>query len=77
MTTPDATVADALARIRNRATLVAAARLGLSERRAKLRLPGGDLFIDWRDDDHVAMTGPVEFEFETRLTSLLFEGVDA
>jgi diaminopimelate epimerase len=59
------------------ATLVAAARLGLSERRAKLRLPGGDLFIDWRADDHVAMTGPVEFEFETRLTSCLFEGVDA
>jgi diaminopimelate epimerase len=59
------------------ATLVAAARLGLSERRARLRLPGGDLFIDWREDDHVAMTGPVEFEFETRLTSRLFEGVDA
>ena len=59
------------------ATLVSCPLLGLSERRAHLRLPGGDLFIDWRDDDHVAMTGPVEFEFETRLTSRLFEGVDA
>jgi diaminopimelate epimerase len=55
------------------ATLVAAARAGLSGRRARLRLPGGDLFIDWRDDDHVMMTGPVEFEFETRLTAALFE----
>jgi diaminopimelate epimerase len=59
------------------ATLVAAARLRLSARRARLRLPGGDLLIDWRADDHVAMTGPVEFEFETRLSARLFEGVDA
>lgn len=56
------------------ATLVAAARTGLTERRAQVRLPGGDLNIDWRADDHVMMTGPVEFEFETRLTSALFEG---
>lgn len=54
------------------ATLVASARQDLTERRARLRLPGGDLFIDWRDDDHVAMTGPVEFEFETRLTAKMF-----
>jgi diaminopimelate epimerase len=59
------------------ATLVAAARTGVGDRRARLRLPGGDLFIDWRDDDHVSMTGPVEFEFETRLSSSLFEGADA
>jgi diaminopimelate epimerase len=56
------------------ATLVAAARAGVSQRRARVRLPGGDLFIAWRDDDHVAMTGPVEFEFETRLAAKLFEG---
>jgi diaminopimelate epimerase len=55
------------------ATLVAAARAGLSERRARIRLPGGDLHIAWGEDDHVMMTGPVEFEFETRLTSSLFE----
>lgn len=58
------------------ATLVAAVRAGLSERRARVRLPGGDLHIEWRGDDHVMMTGPVEFEFETRLTSRLFEGAD-
>ena len=59
------------------ATLVAAARAGLTERRARVRLPGGDLQIHWRDDDHVMMTGPVEFEFETRLTSQLFESAVA
>jgi len=59
------------------ATLVAASRAGLTERRARVRLPGGDLFIEWRADDHVMMTGPVEFEFEARLTSSLFEGAAA
>jgi diaminopimelate epimerase len=49
------------------ATLVAAARANLGDRVARLRLPGGDLTIDWRADDHVLMTGPVEFEFETML----------
>ena len=30
----------------------------------KVTLPGGELTIDWREsDDHVLMTGPVEFEF--------------
>lgn len=59
------------------ATLVAAARAGLTERKARLQLPGGDLFIDWRDDDHVLMTGPVEFEFETTLDPALFESLPA
>ncbi|MDP3553744.1 diaminopimelate epimerase [Methylocystis sp.] len=59
------------------ATLVAAARAGLSERAARLRLPGGDLHIEWRANDHVLMTGPVEFEFETRLDPQIFEGVAA
>jgi diaminopimelate epimerase len=59
------------------ATLVAAARVGLSERAARLRLPGGDLQIEWRADDHVLMTGAVGFEFETRLDPQIFEGVAA
>lgn len=59
------------------ATLVAAARAGLTNRDARLRLPGGDLRIVWRDDDHVLMTGPVEFEFETTLDPALFEGLAA
>jgi diaminopimelate epimerase len=41
-------------------------------------LPGGDLGIVWRESDgHVLMTGPVEFEFETRLDPKLFEGIAA
>lgn len=59
------------------ATLVAAARAGLMARCARLRLPGGDLRIEWRDEDHVLMTGPVEFEFETTLSPEIFEGVEA
>jgi diaminopimelate epimerase len=47
------------------ATLVGAARRGLSQRAARITLPGGDLLIDWRQSDgHVMMTGPVELEFE-------------
>jgi len=59
------------------ATLVAAARSGLTERRARVNLPGGELTIDWRDDDHVHMTGPVALEFETRLAPETFEGLAA
>lgn len=50
------------------AALVAAARRGLSSRKATLVLDGGELTIDWREsDDHVIMTGPVEIEFTGRL----------
>jgi diaminopimelate epimerase len=55
------------------AALVASARAGLTGRKAAVRLPGGVLQIEWREDDHVLMTGPVEFEFETTLDPALFE----
>jgi diaminopimelate epimerase len=56
------------------ATLVAAARLGLMERTGTVRLPGGDLIIEWRAaDDHVLMTGPVEYEGAFTLDDALFE----
>lgn len=56
------------------ATLVAGARLGLMDRRGTVRLPGGELVIEWRvSDDHVLMTGPVEFERELILDDALFE----
>jgi diaminopimelate epimerase len=45
------------------ATLVAAVRLGLSDRRATLVLDGGDLMIEWRADDHVILTGPDALSF--------------
>jgi diaminopimelate epimerase len=45
------------------ATAVAAARLKRTGRKVRVTLPGGDLMIEWREsDDHVLMTGPVEFE---------------
>jgi diaminopimelate epimerase len=59
------------------ATLVAAARAGMGDRTARLRLPGGDLNIEWRADDHVLMTGPVEFEFETTLDPQIFQDIAA
>ncbi|MGH6853214.1 MAG: diaminopimelate epimerase, partial [Methylocella sp.] len=60
------------------AALVAAARKGLTEQRGIVSLPGGDLEIEWRESDgHVAMTGPVEFEFETRLDPALFKDIAA
>lgn len=60
------------------ATLVAAARRGLTGRTATLMLPGGDLVIAWRESDgHVLMTGPVELEAEMRLAPAVFEGLGA
>jgi diaminopimelate epimerase len=60
------------------AALVAAARKGLTGRHAIVSLPGGGLDIAWRQSDgHVAMTGPVEFEFETRLDPGLFKDIAA
>jgi diaminopimelate epimerase len=41
------------------ATLVNAHRRGLTGRRATLLLDGGELEMEWRDDGHVLMTGPV------------------
>ena len=46
------------------ATAVAAMRKKLTERRVSVTLPGGSLMVEWRDDNHVWMTGPVETEFE-------------
>jgi diaminopimelate epimerase len=56
------------------ATLVSAARLNLMDRKGTIHLPGGDLVIEWRaSDDHVLMTGPVEFEGAFVLDDALFE----
>jgi len=45
------------------ATIVNAARRGLTGRQATVSLPGGDLRMEWRDDGHVLMTGPVATAF--------------
>jgi len=57
------------------ASAVAAARLSRTGRNVTVTLPGGDLAIAWREsDDHVLMTGPVEFEHQGRFAKTLLAG---
>jgi len=60
------------------AIVVAAARRGLTGRKAVVALPGGDLAIEWRESDgHVIMTGDVELEFEGRFSPDIFAAAPA
>ena len=45
------------------AAVVAAARTGRTGRAVTLTAPGGKLFVEWRPDGHVVLTGPAEWEF--------------
>lgn len=46
------------------ATLVAAVRRGLCERKAVIHLDGGDLGVEWRESDgHVILSGPAALSF--------------
>jgi diaminopimelate epimerase len=45
------------------AAAVSGARTRRTGRRVTVTVPGGRLLIEWRDDDHVVMTGPAEWEF--------------
>lgn len=56
------------------ATVVAASRLRLIGRAATVSLPGGELVIEWRADDHVLMTGPVALEWDGTFDPALFAG---
>jgi diaminopimelate epimerase len=49
------------------AAAVAAMRKDLADKRVTITLPGGPLLVEWRDDGHVWMSGPVESEFEGML----------
>lgn len=49
------------------AAAVCAARTGRTERSITVTVPGGPLAIEWRNDDHVVMTGPAEWEFSGTL----------
>jgi diaminopimelate epimerase len=54
------------------AAAVAAARLKRTGRKVTITLSGGDLVIEWRQsDDHVLMTGPVEYEHNGRFDAAL------
>ena len=60
------------------AAAVCAARKGLTGRKARVSLPGGDLFIHWREEDgRIRMTGPVAYEFEGELPAQMFERASA
>ena len=56
------------------ATLVAAARRGLTGRKAEIVLDGGVLTIEWRSDNHILMTGPVAVSFRGTLDPSLLNG---
>jgi len=50
------------------ATLVAAVRRGLTDRKATIHLDGGDLMVEWRETDgHVILSGPAALSFEGTL----------
>ena len=49
------------------AVLAAGASLGLLDRSAAIRLPGGTLQDYWQEDNHIIMTGPAETVFEGEL----------
>jgi diaminopimelate epimerase len=46
------------------ASVVAANLMGLTGRQAAVRSAGGDLDVEWADDDHVYLAGPATFVFE-------------
>jgi diaminopimelate epimerase len=52
------------------AATVCAARKKLTGRAVTVTLPGGPLGIEWREDDRIFMTGPVEREHEGVLEAL-------
>lgn len=54
------------------AALVAAARRGLTGRKVEVVADGGSLEIEWRDDNHVIMTGPVAISFTGTFDDTLF-----
>lgn len=56
------------------AAAVAGARKRLTDRTSIVSLPGGDLHLEWReDDDHVLMTGPATFDYDGVLDAGFFE----
>jgi diaminopimelate epimerase len=57
------------------ATLVAAVRRGLCDRKALVRMDGGDLMIEWREEDgHILMSGPASSSFRGTLSEELVSG---
>ncbi|WP_374303174.1 diaminopimelate epimerase [Ferrovibrio sp.] len=59
------------------ATLVAAARRDLAERKAAIILDGGTLTIEWAADNHIYMTGPAAEAFRGEIPPSFWTAVDA
>ena len=59
------------------ATAVAAMRRGLVERSVAVRLPGGGLRIDWREDGVIVMTGPATEAFRGSFETADFAETDS
>lgn len=57
------------------ATLVAAVRRGLAERKADIVLDGGTLTIEWGADNHVYMTGPATESFRGEIPPAFWAGL--
>jgi len=57
------------------AAAVAAHRRGLTGRRVEIVLDGGPLVIEWRDDNHVLMTGPTATSFSGTLDHSMIGGL--
>ncbi len=49
------------------AAMVASCLAGRTGRRSELEFPGGVLQLEWRDDDHVLMSGPAVRVYEAEL----------
>jgi len=52
------------------AVLVIGHQLGWLERRATICMPGGELLIEWREDNQLLMTGPAVLVFEGMLSEV-------
>jgi diaminopimelate epimerase len=57
------------------AVLVAASLMGLSGRKAVVRFEGGDLDVEWGQDDRVSLAGPVAHVFEGELSERWLEAL--
>lgn len=55
------------------AAVVGGVLAGRLERRVKVNLPGGQLLVEWADNNHVYMTGPAERVFQGRLSEGFIE----
>lgn len=56
------------------AVMVAAVRRGLTERKADIELDGGVLHMEWLENGHVLMTGPVATSFTGEISEALLNG---